>query len=365
MSVEYIGQGIAKGPNDQQGWATQSVIPVFSAAKIPKTFPADVFGVLNGEMQTIDPIKVYDVNDPQRSKLLAPWPSNIIYLNNFQIEMLWALNADKVPGETMPDFNDIINNSNYTVGSVSEIAGAPIPQQFRGKNKFIVEKIYIGSSKEYMKRSRERAALILAGSLVGILLIGTLLGFVLLTALCTQAAIEFFNELDIYKYGVYYIVGKLEADPPPAQQGPSLTTAEAQAALAGAASRQPGVPETPTIYNIGRNSDNFAEAIVKTKDFGASKNLGTITTYVKFVFDNGVEKYAEIVSVENTSLESASTETMAVESFSKDTQETIAELQNAQGATQVLQGEKQNLQSTTQVLQGEKQNSQVIIKKGK
>lgn len=288
MAIEFWGKGIDDKPNNTLGWFGQSVIPVFDESHIPTEFKEDWLGSETGGTQTIEPIKIYDAGDPEGNKLLSPWTVNKIPLNDFQFELLWALNEGKEPGEEMPEYLKAFSNREYQIGSTPEIAGATIPNNLKDKRTFKVQKIFIGSSAQYMKRSREKRVNDEFGHLSGFLLVGPFWGIVA-GSLATYDTVtrEFYEDLDFFKYGVHYVVGTLE-EPQTETMQPEVVVAMTMALP----------PKKPTLVNISRNPDNFSEAIVQTID--AQKTEGPVSAEVriKFIFDNGIEKYADIISIE-------------------------------------------------------------------
>lgn len=305
MAIEFWGKGIDDKPNDTLGWFGQSVIPVFDESHIPTEFKEDFLGFETGGTQTIEPIKLHDVGGSGTSKLLAPWTANTIQLNDFQFELLWALNEGKRPGEEMPEYLKAFSNRDYRIGSTPEVAGATIPNNLKDKRTFKVKKIFIGSSAQYMKRSREKRVTDIFVNLAGFLLAGPLWGIVTASWVTYDVVTrEFYEELDFFKYGVYYVVGTLEEPEQQQETGPSSPTTGFSSGV-GAANTQQGsleallaFPKKPSLINITRNPDNFSEATLQTRDAGEGMNPGVVSVRVRFIFDNGVEKYADIISIE-------------------------------------------------------------------
>lgn len=289
MAIEFWGKGIDDKPNDTLGWFGQSVIPVFDESHIPTEFKEDFLGFETGGTQTIEPVKIYDAGDPEDNKVLAPWTATTITLNDFQFELLWALNEGKEPGEEMPEYLKAFSNRDYQMGSTPEIAGATIPNNLKDRRVFKVQKIFIGSSAQYMLRSRQKRTGDFVINVVGFLLAGVFWG-IATASLVTYDLItrEFYEDLDFFKYGVHYVVGTLEEPQDIGAEELSIEDAQIQIPP----------PKRPTLVNISRNPDNFSEAIIQTRD--AQKTEGTYPAQVrvKFVFDNGIEKYADIISIE-------------------------------------------------------------------
>ena len=288
MAIEFWGKGIGDKPNNTLGWFGQSVIPVFDKSHIPTEFKEDFLGFETGGTQTIEAIKIYDSGDPEGNNLLAPWTASTIELNDFQFELLWALNEGKEPGEEMPEYLKAFSNTDYQMGSTPKIAGATVPDNLKDERTFRVQKIFIGSSAQYMKRSREKRVGDFFINLTGFLLAGPLWGIVA-GSLATYNIVtrEFYEDLDFFKYGVHYVVGTLEEPQEQQQQQQEYVLLQ-----------QAPFPEKPSIANITRDPENFSEATLRTRNAKKGTNEALIDVRVKFVFDNGVQKYADIISIE-------------------------------------------------------------------
>lgn len=304
MAIDFFGKGIDKKPDNKLGWFSQSIIPVFDKSDIPDKFKQDFLGFETGGEQTISPIKIYE-SGGSSEKLITPWTATSINLNNFQLEMLWGLNEGKKPGEEIPSYNSIYNDSSYVVGSTPEIAGASVPDSLKGSKKFIVKEIYIGSSAEYMLRSRQKRILGLGSDILGFALFNVFWGLSLIDNVLSAVAQTFFEQLDPFKYGVYYFVGHLE-------EAPSVQTSPMEMQNISSVAISLPYAKKPSIYAATRDPDNFAQAIISTKEAGkveVGSPPGTPTIRVKFIFDNGIEKYAEIVSIEDNSTTQTATQT--------------------------------------------------------
>lgn len=283
MPIKYWGKGIDKKPNNNIGWFAQSLIPVFSVDDIPTSFKADIDGNIINQTRTINPFLLYEKGSAE-DKLLAPWTATYINLNDFQIEMLWGLKEGKEPGETLPEYADAYNNTSYIPGSTPELAGTSIPQQFKDKKKFVIEKIYLASSAEYMAYTREIRRKNPNYSVIDSLLWWNIEPSFL-------EAEPFYTGINMGLHGVYYAVGYLET---------ILTT---DSILSFASLTEQDIiaqPETPQLTNIIRNPEDFSQAVIRGSKIGKTNTTNQAAEIkVKFVFDNGVEKYAEIINIEN------------------------------------------------------------------
>lgn len=267
MAIKFWGDSLNVNSQGRLVWFAQSLIPVFDESHIPEQFKAHFLGFETGE-RTVEKKPVYDREDPDVFYWdnQPPWTATTITLNDFQFDLLWALNAGWPIPEELPPYLDAYDNREYQSGEffnfnlttgtreIVEMAGIStdmnIPDDLKDVRIFKVQKIFIGDSEEASKYRRERGSL---------------------------------DE----PYDVHYVVGSLVP--------PEIVTVEAQQATIQTVIPP---PKKPKLVNIIRNTDNFSEAILQTIDAQKTEGNFPAQVKVKFIFDNGIEKYADIISIE-------------------------------------------------------------------
>lgn len=278
MPIKYIGNALSKKPGNKLGWFPRALIPISSVEQIP-TRQGQLESSINVPPVLANvSIKGSPLPNPDEQEF-TPFPWERINLTNFQLDLYYMVTAEgySYPG-AHPPYTQIADDSEY--GLRFESSKEHDSQQ-KGRQ-FIVQQFYLGSSREFTNYVKDSSNLLIRNDRENIGDIENPQG-------------TFQNKPAVSRLNVWYVLGRFmnEAE---RERASAKSNARQQAATVAEAELA-----KPTVISIKRQTEDFTKASISAESISLTKENEyneEIIPKVKFVFDNGVEKYAEVVQVD-------------------------------------------------------------------
>lgn len=292
MPILFIGNALNKKPDGSTGWFPRAIIPVASVEKIPTKFQ-----VSNGNWRSdpeinSDPIAAnvgtYGTEPPQPDN--SPFPTfawqNIV-LTNFQLDLYYML-EDNAAGkpvnlDNMPNYLDVYRDSQWEV----KTEGAKEHKKRTNNKRFVADKLYLGGSQEFYQWAKDNNKEINP-----------------FDARVADLAYSS-SQSKINPYNVWYAVGTFY-EPSQASANEPVEDSEAEVVK-------------PIALSAIRDSEDFTKAYVygeQLMTINEGEYSSGVQLKVKFIFDNGVEKYAEVLEVPSEIAITSSAQAATIEAVS-------------------------------------------------
>lgn len=287
MPIFFIGNALNTKPDGTTGWFPRAIIPVSSIEKIPNTF-IKRSGGFRSETINLSPkpanVGTFATEAPSPEEFPFPkftWKN--IVLTNFQLDLYYMLEemADGKPVNllNMPKYTDVYRDSQWEV----KTEGAINHKKRTNNKRFVVEKLYLCASEEFYEWTKNNNKEVTEE--------GT-----------TESDLAYGSQSrsKVNPYNVWYALGNFLIDA-------ETSTGTFQAGFGKQLRSEQELSiiseeqfDKPVALSITRDKEDFTKAYVygeQLMTINEGQYSSDINLKVKFVFDNGIEKYAEVIEI--------------------------------------------------------------------
>jgi len=282
MAIKYVGNALSKASDGKLKWFREVLVPVPSVDKIPKNIPYTATVVLQDGTNVqssleIGPPKIGNVSInglpmPTPGEIeFEPFPWEIVELSNFQMDLYFNLKNNISFSQDQPSYQTYSSNQNYQMQNVDAIE-----YYNENSNLLKIEKLYLGGSLEFVRHCNANGKFISFREEIG----------------------DIEKPGNIFSpFNVWYAVGSLLTK----NEVSKREKEEARrSAIQNARENANTEIMKPIALSIKKEKEDFKKAVVEGENISLTEDgryLEGIFPRVKFIFDNGEERYAEVLEI--------------------------------------------------------------------